>query len=67
MQQLNASDGGSYAWFGCSVALEDDMALIGAMGKAGAVYVYRPIPEPGTLLLMALALPLIRRRLRKTR
>jgi hypothetical protein len=68
-QKLSASDGGPGAWFGCDVALENDMALIGALGEdgyTGAIYVFRPVPEPGSLLLFVLTLPILWRRARKS-
>jgi len=47
-QMLLASDAAEYDWFGCSVAMNDDIALIGAYNDAnengddaGAAYVFR--------------------------
>ncbi len=72
--KLTAADGASVDGFGGSVALNGNMALIGASANdddgsaSGSAYVFRvaPVPEPSTLLLAALALvPFVgRRRLR---
>ncbi len=45
-EKLRASDGAAYAYFGCSVSISDDRALVGAYEdaengyKAGAAYVF---------------------------
>jgi lipoprotein-anchoring transpeptidase ErfK/SrfK len=41
--KLTASDGAGYGWFGCSVSLDGDTALIGAYGddaERGSAYVF---------------------------
>ena len=68
MAKLLASDGMPADIFGCSVAIDGDMILVGATGddnplgsNAGAVYVYI-IPEPSTFVLLGGALAWWRRR-----
>jgi outer membrane protein assembly factor BamB len=59
--KLIASDAGDLQYFGESVSISDDYALVGSAGAApfGAAYLFSTVPEPTSLTLLALALPLL--------
>ena len=48
-------------YFGESVSLSGNYALVGSAGAApfGAAYVFSTVPEPASLALLALGLPLL--------
>ena len=58
--KLTALDAAAYDYFGSSVAISGDYAIVGAYGNdgngsySGSAYMFT-IPEPHTLLLAALA------------
>ncbi|GAH66138.1 unnamed protein product [marine sediment metagenome] len=57
--KLTASDGAADDWFGLSVSVSGTTALIGAYRDSdlgtwsGSAYIFTPIPEPATMLLVA--------------
>ena len=64
--KLTASDAATYDYFGNSVAISDNKALVGAYGNddagsfSGSAYLYGPVPEPSGFALALLGLlPLV--------
>ncbi|MGB7949099.1 MAG: FG-GAP repeat protein, partial [Candidatus Binatia bacterium] len=60
--KLTASDAAEGHDFGASVSLSGSRALVGSPGAAaysGAAYMFSTIPEPASLALLALGLPLL--------
>jgi outer membrane protein assembly factor BamB len=71
LAKLTAADAAAGDVFGRSVSISGSTALVGAFGDefgTGSAYVFSAVPEPGSLALLALALPLLvcRNSLRKT-
>ena len=59
--KLTASDAAEGQFFGESVSISGKHALVGSVGAApyGAAYVFSTVPEPASLALLALGLPLL--------
>jgi len=71
LAKLTASDAAASDWFGFSVAISSNRALVGAYldddggSASGSAYLFSTVPEPGTLALVLIglgAIPLMRRR-----